>query len=409
MINVTAEIEQSLIGTILTTPEKLVSIVDHVRDEDFSDGRAKKAFVIALGLWRNNQTVNMATVAAADMSLATYLVEAAGKYTPSGYRDFPLQVAAAAKERRVLSGLDQIRASKDRIEDRLDKILSLYQGEMFVDKKNPDIKEVLKRFNKHVSTNRNRGAMGISTGFPFMEEKYIQYVQGHIWTLGAYTSVGKTAVMIQQICNLIVAENTPSIVVVSTEMTEEQVIARMLANFTGVHSFRILAGNYRQGEEEVVEEYRRLLASKPLKIYDDVYKIGDIETVFRKADLQGGVDIGWIDYVQNCQNPEATSEYQAQSGMAKRLQKLAKDVRMTLVCLSQVSNDVGRGNTENLELKGAGEWAAVSDVGIMLVRSNENNCRLKFSVKKNRHGALLERKLEYKNDFTRIEDIGPVS
>jgi replicative DNA helicase len=239
-----------------------------------------------------------------------------------------------------------------------------------------------------------------------MDDLYIQYVPGHIWTIGAYTSVGKTAVMTQKLRNLLHSNKNPRIVIISTEMTEEQMIGRIIANFTAIPSVKILSGNLTGPEEIEVAKCEKFIATKNLTVYDDVYTLGEIETVFRKAELKGGVDIGFIDYVQNCQVPEAKSEYQEQSTLAKRIQKLAKDVRATIVCLSQVSNDVGRGNTNNLELKGAGEWAAVSDVGVMLYRGKENKYMMKYSIKKNRHGQLHDEAFLYTNNWTRLEAQG---
>lgn len=404
-MEIIAETEQALVGSIITAPDKLVHVVDTVRPDDFTDPVAKRAYLVALGLWQERKTVDLVSVASADVSLAAYVAEATSKGAGIAAKDYARQVATQAKERRLAADLNGILNSREPIDLRLDSILALYQREMFVSSKAPDMQSVLRRFNEHVASNRKRRSMGIPTGFGFLEEAYIQYVPGHIWTMGAYTSVGKTAVMIQKLCNLIAMDADPSITVISTEMTEQQLIARILANFTGVHSQRILSGNFRQGEEEIVGQYMGLLRSKRVRIHDDVYALGDIETVFRKADLQGGVDIGFIDYVQNCQVPEAKSEYQVGSMLAKRLQKMAKDVTCCLVCLSQVSNDVGRGNTEQLEYKGAGEWAAVSDVGIHLQRHKTEKHRLKYSVKKNRHGALLDQELEYKAEYTRLEVI----
>jgi replicative DNA helicase len=212
--------------------------------------------------------------------------------------------------------------------------------------------------------------------------------------------------MTQKLRNLLQNKNNPRIVIISTEMTEEQMVGRIVANFTGVPSVKILSGSLTASEEVEVEKCLRFISTKNLTVYDDVYTLGEIEAVFRKAELKGGVDVGFIDYVQNCQVPEAKSEYQEQSTLAKRVQKLAKDVRATIVCLSQVSNDVGRGNTSNLELKGAGEWAAVADIGIMLYRRKENKYLIKYSIKKNRHGQLHDEAFIYTSNWTRLEAQG---
>jgi replicative DNA helicase len=159
----------------------------------------------------------------------------------------------------VTAELTVILKARDSSEDRLENILFLYQREMFVGKKDPEISSVLKRFNNEVERNKNRSSMGIPTGFRFLDDLYVQYIPGHIWTIGAYTSVGKTAVMVQKLCNLIAMDIDLSLLVISTEMTEQQVVARILANFTGVHSYRILSGKFRHGEEEEVERYKSLL------------------------------------------------------------------------------------------------------------------------------------------------------
>jgi len=251
--------------------------------------------------------------------------------------------------------------------------------------------------------------MGLPTGFKFLDGIYAQYIPGHIWVMGAYTSVGKTAMMVQKICNLIKTGTCPHIVVVSTEMTEAQLTARVLANLTGVHSQRILSGNYRNAEEaDSVAKQMAMLRTVPLKIYDDIYTLGDIENTFRKADLHGGVEVGFVDYIQNCRVPKASSEYEAGTILAKGLQKLAKDVSCTLICLSQVSNDVGRGNTDQLEFKGSGAWAAVADVGIYLHRRKDDKYALLYDIKKNRHGQLYSQRFEYKMDFTRLEPVATV-
>ncbi len=406
MNNARTEIEQAFIGGLLQSPKQIVDIADKVALGDFNCDMAKKTYANIITTYKAGGSVDPVTVMNGDMSLATYITVATDKGFAPSVKQYARKISAYAKAGRVNTDCQEI-IKEPKVANKLDRLLSLYQREMFIDRKAPGIKEVLKRFNGTVQANRQRGSMGISTGFRFLDELYIQYIPGHVWTIGAFTSVGKTAMMIQKICNLLSSDRGVRIVIMSTEMTEEQMIARILSNFTGVPSPIILSGKYRHGEEEHVEAAKALLANQHLTIYDDIYTLGEIETAFRKAELQGGLDIGFIDYVQNCQVPEAASSYQEQSTLAKRIQKLAKDTRSTIVCLSQVSNDVARGNTDNLELKGAGEWAAVSDLGIMLMKSKNNKFEMKYAVKKNRHGKLHDHIFEYKNEFSRLEAIKP--
>lgn len=403
----TAQIEIALIGSLLSDPDKIVSVADKVSLIDFTDEKAQLCYGAIIEIWRAKQAVNLVSVCNRLNSIpgiTMFLAKAIDAAFPASVKEFAFDISEAARGRRIRTALEAaLRANTPG--QTLDEIIAIYRAEMQAGKKNPDIGAVIGRVNTIVADNAKRGQIGVRTGFEALDKIYARFLPGHIWTVGGFTSVGKTATMVQMLCNAISGGEQPPIVVISTEMTEEQVVARIVSNFTGVPSFRVLSGKFHTEEEfDQVERCKTNLAAMPLTIYDDVYQLEEIETAFHKADLRGGVKIGVIDYVQNCRWPGAKSQYQEQSEMAKRFQALAKDVRCTMVCLSQVSNDVGRGNTDQLELKGAGEWAAVSDYGVMLSRHKTEKHRLKFDLKKNRHGALTEFELEYKNEYTRLQE-----
>jgi len=394
--------EMSLIGSLLLSPDKVLAVAEVVKPTDFQDFRAQLAFGTIMTEWQGKRQVDLVSIAAKQPQIAAFLAGATSMACSPAALSHAHEIADGARMRRIKTGLTAATMNVD-ADAMLAEIMGLYQHEMRAGKKSPAIHDVLKRVDGIVKSNRKKGAVGFSTGMDFLEQLYTRYIPGHIWTIGGFTSVGKTAFMVQQIANLLTSGENPLILVVSTEMTEEQVVSRIIANITGVHSYRILNGKYHDAEEEdMVEIAKSTLAGANLAIYDDIYRLEEIETAFRKADLQGGVDVGFVDYVQNCRWPEAKSQYQEQSEIAKRFQSLAKDVRATVVCLSQVSNDVGRGNTDQLELKGAGEWAAVSDLGIILTRHKTEKYRLKCEVKKNRHGALGVAEFEYVREYTSI-------
>jgi len=397
--------EQALVGSLLLSQKNIVKVFDIVKAEDFSTPAGAKAFGLIADMWRKKRNIDIISVGNGEPSMLTYLSASTSLAFSPAAIEYAHSIAKAGKARRIDARLKKIISNGQSPDVSLAAILEVYQQEMSAGKKNPNIATVLQRFDDNVRKNRKKGTMGFPTGFDFLEDLHVEYCPGHVWTIGGWTSTGKTAVMVQKIVNMVRAEVCPSIVVVSTEMTEEQMISRMIANMTGIPSYRILTGNYHDAvEQDSADTAKSILASSKMRIYDDIYTLNEVETVFRKADLQGGVNVGFIDYVQNVRHPEAKSQYQEQSEIAKRVQKLAKDVKSTVICLSQVSNDVGRGNTDQLELKGAGEWAAVSDVGIMLTLNKSEKYKMKYQIKKNRHGARGEGNLEYKALWTRLEE-----
>ena len=398
-----ASYEQAMVGGLIRRPDWIQNVIGNLRAEDFSSHKAKGAYLAITSLWTSQEPVDMISVAAMiqDPIWIAEAVEHSIINKPEHYSAF---IRDEARTRRVDSGLQWI-AKLGTADERLSAMYQLYCTELAEGKKDAGIGAVLRRFELLQAKNRERTSMGWPTGIQFLEDAYIQFCEGHVWLIGGFTSVGKTATMIQHVCNLITLDPAPRLVIVSTEMTEEQVVGRILANLTGVASYRIISGHFRHGEEEVVQNARRMVASAALTIHDDIYEVRDIEAALTKANMQGGVDVAIVDYVQNCILSEAPSQYQEQAQMAKRFQKMAKDIRCTLVCLSQLSNSVGRGETDQLEFKGAGEWAAVSDIGILLQRSKKDDGRILYDVKKNRHGKRVAFTCEYKMDFTSLHPV----
>lgn len=407
MMQNTQQIEAGLVGSLLVDPDKVVAVADVVAPTDFTDEKAQLAYGAIIDTWKSRQPVNLLTICKRLQScpgIASYLGNASNCSFPPAVRQFAAEIAEAARYRRVKTAIEA--ASKAETSgEMLADMMEVYRAEMKAGKKAPGAKEVVSRFAATVKESIEKGIVGFSTGFQSLDSIYARFCPGYIWTMGGFTSVGKTATMVQMICNAMSGGENPSIIILSTEMTEVQVIARIISNFTAIPTYRILSGKYHSAEEaDSVEKVKAALAAYRFELHDDIYQLSDIETALHKADLRGGVDIAVIDYVQNCRWAEAKSQYQEQSEMAKRLQALAKDVKATLICLSQVSNDVGRGNTDQLELKGSGEWAAVSDYGVMLSRHKSEKHRLKFELKKNRHGPLTNFELEYKNEYTSLEE-----
>ena len=398
------DLEKNLIGVLLHKPDSLVNIARIVSERDFSTSEGVTTFSLILSMWRDSNHIDLVTVSARNIKLASYLSEAFDVIpSEAAAIQYAHDIAKAARARRIDQGLKEIQAKhKSFPQFTLDELSSLYHREAIQGQKDGSISKITERLKDTIDQNRINGSAGIQTGFDFLDDLRVEYCKGHIWTMAGFTSVGKTAVMVEKIHRV---KESASIVVISTEMTEEQLVSRQIARMTGLSGKLILSGRVDGHAKLKIDKAIDHLASLKMAIYDDVYELNDIEAVCKKAHMQGGVDIIFIDYVQNCQVPDAKSSYQEQATLAKRLQKLAKDVEANIVCLSQVSNSVGRGDTDQLEMKGAGEWAAVSDVSIMLKRNKMDDRKLMYRVAKHRHGAKHGDEgqiLRYENGYTKL-------
>lgn len=262
------------------------------------------------------------------------------------------------------------------------------------------VSAVIHSLNKNIEA----GYPGFPACYNLLSRTIRKVSPGHLWVLGAYTSVGKSAWLVDFICRMYRGLNNPGIAVFSTEMSCEQYLLRMLSNNTGIPSWAITENKLRPEQIEAVIRAQVLLSKHNLYLYDRIYKIEDMERTARML-KDRGLDIIGIDYLQNMWG-EGTI-YERMSRLAPVLQYLAKELQVTIIALSQVSNQFQRekGSGGVFGYKGAGEIAASADLGIELERDLKCKERMIFRVAKNRHGRIGEGVLEYVSGFTRFEEV----
>jgi replicative DNA helicase len=261
--------------------------------------------------------------------------------------------------------------------------------------------------SKQLTKNIEAGYPGLFPCYNLLSKTIRKASPGHLWVVGAWTSVGKSAWLVDYICRTYRHSTiNPGIAIFSTEMSSEQYLVRCLANETMLPGWKITDKFMTPEQQNQVEKARRDFNTKNLYIYDKLYRIEEIEHAARMIKEEKGLDIMAVDYLQNIWGEG--SIYERMSRLSPILQYLSKELQVTVIALSQVSNQHARGESGGLiNYKGAGEIAASADLGIELEREKDNKTRMRFIVKKNRHGMIGESVLEFTNEYTRLTEIIP--
>ncbi len=393
------DIEKALAGILIIKPETIANVVHLVTERDFKDKRAGKIFELARDSFVEKKPFDLVLAGKALPEHIPYLVEATD-IIPVNYVEYATEINNAGRKRRLVAGMRKIATNNFLSADEILQDLNVLHGqEIKTNNKGYSVSDVILRVDKYIAENKKTGKMpGFKTGFQFLEENYVRYMPGHLWVITGFTSTGKSKILIEKVCRL-----SAKIMVISTEMSEIQIISRFYAHDTGVNEHLILSGRVA-GEAGVnIEKARLGMLNKNLKIVDNVYELVDIESLVRQESMQNNLDVVFLDYVQNC-NINGVPRGEQGREMATRLQQLAKNTKTCIVCFSQVSNAVGRGDIDQFEAKGAGEWASVADVGVRLKRSKSDQCALLYQMQKGRHYRTMEKELRFSEDFTRIDE-----
>lgn len=303
--------------------------------------------------------------------------------------------------RKIVEGAREIAVEATKPGAKPDQIPTRLSIEMPRNAEVNHVTSTIKQLNKNIEA----GYPGLYPCYGLLAKTIRKISPGHLWVCGAYTSVGKSAFLVDLICRLYrKSMDNPGIAVFSTEMSAEQYLIRMLSNQTLLPGWAITENKVHGDQAAALIKAQTFFSERNLYLYDKLYRIEDIERTARML-KEKGLDIIAIDYIQNLWGEG--SIYERMSRLSPVLHYLAKELQITVIALSQVSNQFQRekGAGGVFGYKGAGEIAASADLGIELERDKEVKERMIFKVVKNRHGRIGDGVLEYVHGFVKFHEV----
>jgi replicative DNA helicase len=395
------DLEQIFIGSILRNPSAITTTQDVVKD--LKTELAIGAFRAGESLLNSKKPVNLesVTMAAGWQKYAGWLSMAEDIGTGSNVFLYAKEIQIRAAKGRIKDIAKRIitRIDTDHLDLTMDTIRNLYSGELTKGEESGTIHEAMQEFEEQSAKYKAAGNIGIETGFTKWDQEMITYEPGHLWALGGFTSVGKTATALELIGRI---GNCEGVAIFSMEMTKPQIVSRMLARITGYSSKAILAGRINDTALFRAKEY---LASRPLHIFRKTRDWAAVANACRVLKMQGEISIAVFDYQQNI-GAEGKSTHDKMEAISRGAQDLVQDIEITGIMLSQISLQQSRDDSGNPEFKGGGGLAECADVAIHLSRVKGSETDMLVEMRKNRHGPKIDLALQYQSNFTRLEEIG---
>ena len=241
------------------------------------------------------------------------------------------------------------------------------------------------------------GIIGLSTGYQKLDEIIDGLRNGHLWVIGGYTNMGKTACALNIVGNII--KQNKRVVFYSLEMTKTDILSRLLGIMTKQSGLAILKGN-KHNEEQVNWAMGQIQESK-FSVYNEKSELAIIESSMLEEHLTNKVDLFVIDFLQLINVKGTKSEYEAISTAILELQKTAQKLKVPIIVLSQISNEGARYNNDTvMSFKGSGSIASAADLAIEINIGEENKdewkakmhrgepVTMKWNIRKNRHGRV---------------------
>lgn len=335
-----------------------------------------------------------------DRAMLRQLIGAAGEIAASAYAPEGREVAEIVDEaeRRVFDVADR----RQRVGAGFERVNEL-------------IEESWSRLRK-LSDSPNE-IIGVATRFNDLDKLTAGFQNGDLVIIAGRPSMGKTSLALNIAASAAV-ENRVSTGILSMEMSQEQIMFRLIGSIGRINQKRLRNGRLSDDDWVRVQRSLDTLADAPLFI-DDTPALKPTEVRARARRLKREHDLGLIvvDYLQLMQaggyNENRNTEI---SRISQSLKSLARELNIPVVVLSQLNRSVEQRTDKRPMMSDLRESGAIeqdADVIIFIYREERYDPETRdkgfaeIIVAKQRNGPTDTVRLVYKGEFTRFENFVP--
>ncbi|CAI3252095.1 replicative DNA helicase [Enterococcus cecorum] len=436
------EAEQAVLGAIFLDAEALVEAMAQIEPQDFYRRAHQIIFRSMIALNDRNENIDIITLKSQiesentleDVGGISYLTELS-QVTPtaSGVAHYAKIVKDKSTLRELIQAATKIVKEGYSQEGSVEEIVEAAEkGILNVSEKRNStgfqaIADVLNSTMEHIDrlSQQNEDITGLPTGYPELDKMTAGLQPEELIILAARPAVGKTAFALN-IAQNIGTRTDRSVAIFSLEMGAESLVNRMLCA-----EGTIEAGHLRTGQLTEQEWHNLIMAMGSLSntsiFIDDTpgIKVSEIRARCRRlAQEKGNLGLILIDYLQLIEGSGRESRQQEVSEISRQLKKLAKELKVPVIALSQLSRSVEQRQDKRPVLSDIRESGSIeqdADIVAFLYREdyyqrqgteedkNEEEQAvddvIEVIIEKNRSGARGTVELLFKKEYNKFASI----
>jgi replicative DNA helicase len=253
---------------------------------------------------------------------------------------------------------------------------------------------------------------GVPTGFTDLDRMMGGLQNSDLLILAGRPGQGKTAMMLT-IANNAALIHKKRIAIFSLEMSNEQVVQRLISQQTGIDSHRLRTGKLGEDEWSLFTHAIEVLSDT--KIYlDDTPALTPLQlrTKCRRLHMEYGIDLIILDYLQLMSGETRTdNRVQEVSYISRSLKALARELNVPLLSAAQLSRAVEqRADKEPQlsDLRESGSLEQDADIVMFIHRPDEKDPAMQnvthLKIAKHRNGPVGQIDLIFRSNLTKFEN-----
>ncbi len=269
----------------------------------------------------------------------------------------------------------------------------------------------------HFLQNQKGEVTGLKTGYATLD-KYTNGLQPEeLIILAARPAVGKSAFAMNIALNAAKFNKggKAGIAIFSLEMSNEQLVTRMISSMSHIENSKLRTGYLTPQEWRNYENMTSILNDYNIYFDDSSSSnINDIRAKCRRLAQEGKLDFVVIDYLQLIHS-EGNNRQEEVSRISRALKQMAKELRIPVLALSQLSRDVEKTADRKptlAHLRESGSIEQDADIVMFIHREEyyaqsndgEQTGQTEILVRKNRQGRIGEIKFIFSPQYSRFDE-----
>jgi len=403
------EAEESILGSILIDKDAITIVAPILHPQYFYDEQNGLIYEAALDLYEKRRPIDLVTLAnelkkrkkLIKSGGASYLADLTNKVaTAVNVQEYSYIVKRNWIKRSLISSCSQISSSafneskeaEEVLEEAEKEIFSLSQSGMkrgFIPVKNA-LAESFDRLDE--LHKRSSGLRGIPSGFKALDNLLAGLQDSNSIILAARPGIGKTALCLNIARYTAVEENIPT-GIFSLEMSQEELVDRLLVRQAKIDSWKLKTGRLNEDDFSRLSDAMGTLAEAPLYIDDTPgISISEMRTKARRLQMEKGLQFLIVDYLQLIHGRNLESRVQVVSEISQGLKNLARELKIPILVLSQLSRAIeirGDQRPRLADLRASGSIEQDADVVMFLYREDkEDRENIILEISKHRNGPV---------------------
>jgi replicative DNA helicase len=435
------DMEEAVLGALMLEKDALTAVVDILSPNSFYKDAHKLVYESILDLFNSGEPIDLLTVVNqlrknGSLELvggAIFITELTSKISSASNIEYHARIITEQAMKRDMIKISS-EIQKEAFEDTTDvfELLDKMEQSLFeisesnIKKNYVDMRSIMREAILELESKKGQkdGLTGVPSGFTALDRVTSGWQKSDLVIIAARPAMGKTAFVLSVLRNAAVDHNRP-VAIFSLEMSSIQLVNRLISSEAELDSEKIKKGNLADYEWQQLIHKTGKLTSAPLFVDDTpALSILELRAKCRRLKAQSDVQLIVVDYLQlmsgDSKGGSGGNREQEISSISRALKKIAKELNVPVIALSQLSRAVEtRGGDKRPQLSDLRESGAIeqdADIVMFLYRpeyygitedeDGNNTAGVgEIIIAKHRNGSLENVKLRFIGKYTKFTDL----